>query len=392
MSDFPTTPLIKDFWRVNSYGYPSIFSPSEQSRNAWRTFCSFFDFKKYDELKQFWASDSAPWRLSSHAVESWKATFEEFGLLFVESGSNRISVTKGGDQLRAAGDSGNLDQFTWIGLNLLVRYPLRGVRRPKSETHGSSDLLLYRFFYAALLDLSGFVWWSELERILCRVFLTVNGPKAVADILRLRKDPRLLTMVPLPVSERHGVFYNSLNQVAVHAGMNHLTLGVDTQQENPYGASEPKRLHFIPSERGNLIRRVLNLDEPAPCTPTLLNVQKLPTAPKFETERDYFDYLGAAVPPWSEAAQPLVAINLQGDVVLILRNDTDYQLRDANSIRGVAATLCQLARGQRIILSHDKKWTYIVDDKNAVHPGEIVISVRRGRPITNFAPVAKLLG
>jgi hypothetical protein len=174
--------------------------------------------------------------------------------------------------------------------------------------------------------------------------------------------------------------------------MNHLLLGVDTQQENPYGSSEPKRLHFIPSERGNLIRRVLNLNEASPCAPNVLNVQKLPSAPNFDSELDYFGYLGAAVPPWSQQPRPLAAIELQGDVVFVLKQNTDYQLADAHSVRGAAAIFCQLARGQRVVLSHDQKWTYIVQEKSALPSNEIMLTVHRGRPISNFMPIAKLLG
>ncbi|HMN15372.1 MAG TPA: hypothetical protein PKD55_23895, partial [Bellilinea sp.] len=160
MTNFPRASRALDYWRVNSYGYPCYFSESEKSLEAWTTLLSFFDFAQYDALKQYWASPSAPRRLSSHAVESWKATFEEFGLLYVESGSNRITITPAGLQLREAAERNDQTEFAWIGLNLLLRYPLRGPRRPKSEAHKDSDLLLYRFWYAALLDLDGYIWWT----------------------------------------------------------------------------------------------------------------------------------------------------------------------------------------------------------------------------------------
>ena len=34
---------IKDFWRVNSYGYPNPFNPDAKSQEAWATFHSFYD-------------------------------------------------------------------------------------------------------------------------------------------------------------------------------------------------------------------------------------------------------------------------------------------------------------------------------------------------------------
>lgn len=109
----------------------------------------------------------------------------------------------------------------------------------KSDAHKDSDLLLYRFWYAALLDLDGYIWWTELERILCRVFQTSQTTDAINDIRTLRMNPELASHIDLPVAQRAGAFYNSLNQVAVHAGMNHLILGSD-DVECPYGVTEPK--------------------------------------------------------------------------------------------------------------------------------------------------------
>src|SRR6266567_407276 len=96
----PDTPLqTQDFWRVNSYGYPNPFNPDTKSQEAWATFCSFFshDNAAYTSLKAFWASSKAPRKLDGHAVESWKATFEEFGLLYVISRSNTITITPAGN-------------------------------------------------------------------------------------------------------------------------------------------------------------------------------------------------------------------------------------------------------------------------------------------------------
>lgn len=390
---FPRESRVQDFWRVNSYGYPCFFNENEKSQEAWKTLLSFFDFTDYEALKTHWSSADAPRQLSSQAVESWKATFEEFGILYVESRSNRITITPAGIQLREAAEREDRNEFAWIGLNLLLRYPLRGARRPKSETHRNSDLLLYRFWYAALLDLDGYVWWTELERILCRVFMTSQASDAVEDVRMLRKHPELIAQVSLPAAQRQGAFYNSLNQVAVHAGMNHLLLGgVDI--ECPYGVAEPKRQHFIKRDWMGMIRNALsNSGQSNQCATGGFAVARLPVAPRFGDEREYFDYLGAKVSQMAtHVTSSLASVVLQGERVLFLSEGDNYQILDKQTVSGAVALMCQLGRGQRIILSHDEQWTYLVEDKELVDAHTVKIRLRRGRPISNIRVIRTLRG
>ena len=378
---------------MNSYGYPCFFSESEKAQEAWNTLLSFYEFTDYEELKSYWASSEAPRRLSPHAVESWKATFEEFGLLYVESRSNRITITPAGSQLREAADRDDQSEFAWIGLNLLLRYPLRGPRRPKSEAHSDSDLLLYRFWYAALLDLDGYIWWTELERILCRVFHTNEGMDAIEDIRILRANPDFIGQVNLPATQRQGAFYNSLNQVAVHAGMNHLLLGGE-DAECPYGVTEPKRKHFIRRDWLGMIRRALSSNGGSDqCATGGSAIARLPAAPILRDENAYFEYLGARVTPMSATVDSsLSAVDLQGERVFMLSIGRHYELQSDTVITGPVATLCQLARGQRIILSHDERWTYLVEAKDLVDANHVSIRVRRARPITNIDVIRSLQG
>ena len=390
-NNFPTVARPHDFWRVNSYGYPGFFSDTEKSQEAWSTLLSFFDFSDYEELKKYWSSDIPSRKITSHAVESWKATFEEFGILYVETRSNLITITPAGMQLRDAANSGNETEFAWIGLNLLLRYPLRGPRRPKSEAHRDSDLLLYRFIYAALLDLDGYVWWPELERILCRVFWTGDAMSAVQDVKTLRADPSLITRVDLPVSQRQGAFYNSLNQVAVHAGMNHLLLGRDNVV-SPYGVTEPKGKHFIRSEWIGMIRRALsNNGSSDQCANGGLAIARIAAAPELISERAYFEYLGAEVTPMSLANTPtLSSVNLLGEVVFFLTLNDHYMHAAHNEIVGSVAALCQLAQGQRLILSHDEQWTYLVESKVLINANTVKVHIRRARPISNISVLQSL--
>lgn len=390
---FPKASRVQDFWRVNSYGYPCFFSEGVNSQEAWTTLLSFYEFTDYEALKSYWSSSQAPRRIKPHTVESWKATFEEFGLLYVESRSNRISITPAGQQLRETADRNDQSEFAWIGLNLLLRYPLRGPRRSKSAAHSDSDLLLYRFWYAALLDLDGYIWWTELERILCRVFHTNEGMDAIEDVRTLRANPELIAQVHLPASQRQGAFYNSLNQVAVHAGMNHLLLGSE-DAECPYGVTEPKRKHFIKRDWLGMIRRGLSSNGGSDqCATAGSAIARLPTAPLLHDEGAYFEYLGARVTPMSETvATSLSAIDLQGERVFILSIGTHYALQSDTVLIGPVAALCQLARGQRIILSHDERWTYLVETKNLVDANRVSVQIRKARPISNIDVIRSLQG
>ncbi|POR47041.1 hypothetical protein B0G62_12034 [Paraburkholderia eburnea] len=393
IGQFPRAARTSDFWRVNSYGYPCFFSESEKSQEAWTTLLSFFNFTNYDELKSYWSSTGAPRQLSSHAVESWKATFEEFGILYVESRSNRITITPAGAQLKDAADRGDKNEFAWIGLNLLLRYPLRGPRRPKSEAHRDSDLLLYRFWYSALLDLDGYVWWTELERVLCRVFLTNETIDAVEDIRTLRSHPELLTQINMPVGQRQGAFYNSLNQVAVHAGMNHLLLGGE-DMECPYGVTELKRRHFIRKDWLGMIRKALsNNGGSDQCATGGSAIARLPAAPMFSDENEYFSYLGAPVTPMNvHVTSALTSVVMQGERVFFLSEGESYKVLSGQDILGPVASLCQLARGQRIILSHDEQWTYLVEAKDLLDANVVKVRLRRARPISNIQVIRALRG
>ena len=390
---FPSASRISDYWRVNSYGYPCFFSEGEAASNAWATLMTFFDFDRYDKLKEYWDSPAAPWKLDHAAVESWKAAFEEFGLLYVLSRSNQITITPAGRQLKLAADKDDKNEFAWIGLNLLIRYPLRGPRRAKSAAHTNSNLLLYRSWYAALLDLDGYIWWSELERILCRVFNTDELAGAITDIKQLRSDPKLIAAVNLPVANRKGGFYNSLNQIAVHAGMNHLLLGQDGT-ECPYGVTEPKRRHFIKREWLGMIRAALSngggVDQ---CAAGGSAIARLPIAPVFSSEQEYFDYLGASVAPMvASGTTALSAVQLQGERVFILTEGAHYSRDEGSNIVGPVTMLCQLAKGQRIIVSHDERWTFLVELKELVDAARVRIHLRQARPITNINVIRAIQG
>ncbi|WP_031501158.1 hypothetical protein [Bryobacter aggregatus] len=400
MSQLPLQ--TQDFWRVNSYGYPNPFNRDTKSQEAWATFCSFYKYNKgsYSSLKAYWESTEAPRKLDSHAVESWKATFEEFGLLYVISRSNTITVTPAGDQFYEAAQRQNEQEFVWIGLNLLFRYPVKGPPRgrSKSAAHAEADILPYRFLHSAMRDLGDYFWWTELERIFCRVFLTSEANAAVSAIRRLRANPSALEEFTLPVDKRKGAFYNSLNQVANHAGMNHFAFMQDDESEH-YGPNESRRRHFINRDFLSLISVALgDAKTPSDCGASATYVDRLPTAPHFDDEQAYFDYLGALVPNMTATggSTGLQAITLSGDTVFILKVGEHFEAVSVAEyeriVQGSTLTLCRIARNHRIVLSTDSSWTYFVTGKDLVGPNTVKLSLRRARPITNMEPIKTLFG
>jgi hypothetical protein len=386
-----------DFWRVNSYGYPNPFNTDVKSQEAWATFVSFVDHEQvsYRELKQFWASAAAPRKIDSHAVESWKATFEEFGLLYVIGRSDRVIVTPAGHQILAAFKKDDVADFVWIGLNLLFRYPLQG--RPGGRRR-ASDILPYRFLYSAMRDLGDYFWFVELERILCRVFTLSEAKPAVEAIRKLRGNPSELDDFPVP-AEKKGAFYNSLNQVANHAGMNHFLLKQDNESEH-YATTESRRRHFINRSYLSIVSAALGdaLDK-SDCAQSALYVDRLPGAPSFADEQAYFDYMGAPVTSievLGSGGGPRT-IDLAGDKVFLLKAEKHFSSVISvpaykKLVQGKSLVFCRIARNHRIILSTDVNWTYLVIGKDLVGPDTVELTLRRAKPITSALPIEELFG
>lgn len=387
-------PPAADYWKVNSYGYPNPFSDIANAVQAWQTLLTFFEFSSYRKLKEFWASNAAPRYLDAHAVESWKATFEEFGLLYVLSGNDEIHITPAGAQYRGAAESKNVQEFVWVGLTLLLRYPLRGTRRPKGPRHEESDLLLYWFLYVAMRELGNYFWWSELERVLCKVFKVSEAPEALATIRGLRSGATEIGSLPLPVANRKGAFYNSLNQVVVHASM-YYELMDKTIDDSLYEIDTRERRHRILHKWNHLIDLALGgTAQVADCEDGGGLIARMPKAPDFDgDEQKYFDYLGAEVQPVPSATGEgtLPQVTIEGGLVSVLSEGIHYESKSQGEISGAIAVLCKLAVGQRVILGHDLARSFIVVEKKRQGASDLTVSVRRARPITNVSPIKDLL-
>jgi hypothetical protein len=374
-------------WRVNSYGYPNPFMPSQSAEKAWEMFVSFTKFNSYRGLKKHW--ESHPKRpVDSHAVESWKANFEECGIIYVLSGDDGIHITAGGRQLLAAAKANDDREFAWIGLNLLLRYPLRGNgRRSRGAEHNESDLLLYWFVLATLLELKGF-WHSELFRVLSAVFARDQAPKALEVVRGLRSRKVEISNYLDPSGGHSGAVYNAINQVMVKGSLNHMLFTSD-RRDSIFIGGESENFWHVREEFRDVVELALGGQAqqlPPGCGAGATLIQRLPGAPKFANEQSYFDYAGAPVQDLRIAisqthSEPAPAVQYGTDVVYLLTATTHFQRLDASRIVGPVHVLCVLAIGQRVLVDDELAFTYMVEDKVMDPTGQVTVMLRRARPI-----------
>lgn len=376
------------FWHVTSYGYPNPFSDDKNAKKSWAIFQSFAQNDSYQRIKDHWESLPVPERLSAHSIESRKASFEEFGLLYVLTGSDKVEITPGGRQLIAAGEAGDQDLFAWIGINLLMRFPLQGPPRSRVTANVDSAFPIYNFLFSALCELQNFVWFEELIRVLGKVTNLEGARLAVEQVRHLRAGTESFDNLE-PMPEIKGSYYNSMNQVLNHIGLAGLILtserGVSTG--TPYTLDRRDGLLSSASEIVRLAigERSANVEDDD-CVVSDQFINRMPTVPPFGTEEDYFRYLGAPVPDMGKARldveKSLPQVLFGQENVSVLTENVHYSTNGL-SISGDVATLCRVSRGQRLILSHDLEWTYKVKDKQRVEGGSVAVEITRSKPISN---------
>lgn len=383
--------MTPPFWTVASYGYPNPFG-DDNAKLSWEIFNSFVNQSSYQSVKDFWQSPENIRKLDHAAVESRKASFEEFGLLYVLNGSDNIVLTPGGQQLLAAAAAADEREFAWIGINLLFRFPLCGPPRRMNSSR-QANFLVYWFLWAALFDLDDHLLWPEFERVICLVQNQAEALEAVTKVRALRASPNSIESLPLPVANRAGKFYNSLNQVMVHASLYYQLFG-STKVSDPYGSGANVRHHGVVREFRDIVQLALgsgasgaSLD----CEQTGQFVSRIPSPPEFTNEIEYFSYLGASVPSMASASastnNPVPSLPMGLDSAPILTENHHYRLDAAGTITGDISTLCRLGRKQRVILSHDLKFTYKVQDKRRTADGHIELVVSKSKPIVSADPI-----
>lgn len=354
--------------------------------------------KGYRSLKRHWENhQSRP--VQPHAVESWKATFEEFGLLYVLSRSDDVVITPGGRQLLRAAAADDKREFAWTALNLILRYPVRGEagRRSRGDDLEQSDLLLYWYLHAALVELDGFSQ-QELFRVLAHVFRQSEAQAAVHLVRQLRAKSARISDYPDPSGGGSGGVYNALNQVLNHGSLNHM-LFTSSKEDSRHFADTRENWWFVRDEYRDLIELALGGQVqplPAGCATQASLMQRMPAAPTHADEQSYFNYIGAPVTPLATArahAEAVAASTVEygGKSVFLLTEGQHFTHGEANHIVGPVHALCLLAEERRVILSDDLQWTYMVEHKELAG-NEVVVRIRQARPIMDPDYVMSLFG
>jgi hypothetical protein len=373
------------YWRVASYGYPNPFGDAKAQR-SWLIFLSFVDRPSYQAVKDYWFSVEDARVLSPSALESRKASLEEFGLLYVLAGSDRVVITPGGRQLLAAAKARDEKTFAWVGINLLMRFPLHGPPRSRNAVNVASDFPIYGFIYTALCELQNSIWFEELVRVLSLVTDYDSAQAAIDEIRQLRGGEASFEGHP-PMPELKGAYYNSMNQVLNHVSLGGLILRSE-HESSPYPGDLTRR-ETLASGFSEIVRLAIGQrgeEAGDDCVTEDQFIRRMPVVPVFDDEAAYFAYLGARVPEMSssrmEVEEKLPQVLFGQENVSVLTEGVHYSI-GFETIFGDVATLCRVARGQRLILSHDTDWTYKVKDKRRIEEGMVSVVIARSKPISN---------
>ena len=376
------------YWKVNSYSYPNPFSGNAKAIEAWAIYESFLGHSSYfDRRKEY--EDSGK---NVSGIESWKAAFEEYGMLYVIGRSDEITITPVGEQMLTATQEDDYQQFVWVGLNALLRYPLKGPPRPKPKggaEQRNSNLLPYAFLMAALLDL-GYLWRAEIDYILCRAFTVTDAAQAIDDVKELRAGRKQLTDFPIEEHPKRGAFYNLINQVVFHLSMGLELLVIDKQEAYLQGDSLPYKYSINPAWKDLIEKALGGAALPGGCFVANSFVSRMPSSPGFANEQEYFDYLGAGVAPSSAAPASFSTASLGGTLVPVLVEGKDYTLLDTTTIRGTVEQFCQIPVGQRVIVGHNTKRTFSVEGK-VRDSNHIVLTLRPAKPLTLTPAISSIL-
>lgn len=194
--------MTHDFcWFTSSIGFPDFFSTNGKSRELADFFLKFADAadagRTYKEAKALFGD------LDPAQVETKKAAFQEFGLLYVFPRSNQISLTPAGRQLRAilatpTTRAMRRKMVLELLCACLCRYqfsnPLPvGGHRYRDRTD-STDVLPYAAFYRIILTLDGYVTESELRQVVFGIRTMSQVSEAIQHIQRTRELRRPVDM------------------------------------------------------------------------------------------------------------------------------------------------------------------------------------------------------
>ena len=288
-----------------------------------------------------------------------------------------------------------------MGRGRISFFAIRRGGEPGRGAHGvefdQSDLLLYWFLHAALVELDG-LWHHELFRVVAHVFRRADAQPAVDLVRQLRSGRADINHHADPSGGQSGGVYNSLNQVLVHGSLNHM-LFTRSREDSPYLPGTKENWWHLRDQFRDLIELALGGQGPplpAGCAARASLMQRMPGAPSHADEQAYFDYMGAAVTPLAEAqahaaANAAPVADVEGLAVFLLSEGVHFTRLDANRIVGPVHALCVLAEERRVIVSDDLERTYMVEHKELTGT-EVLVRLRGARPIIDGDYVSSLFG
>jgi len=352
-------------WNIQSISYPNPFGERE---TEWRKLEKFVGFESYAKSREALTPREHQRRTK---VETMKAAYESFGLLWVDG--DKIRVTPGGRQYIDAVQSGNQEEAAWIGLNLLLRCPLAGPRG--NWTHPDSDLPIYWGILAVMLDADGELYWEELGRALAWVTAREDLRQAVDTVLAMRSSTLSLSEVEPLGDHHHGNLYNRLNMAMYHVGLGRMLTERDSDPRYVEQGGKRRVDRIRNGWQRQLIETALGGAVNCDSLPTGSWVDRVPAALDAADVEERFEILGAAVPPPQPA--PTVASARLGDDMTWMVDPARVPVSGMR-ITSSPTVVCGMAVGHRVALRGEAQRTFIIKNKQLAGDGvEVVLRPAR---------------
>jgi hypothetical protein len=360
-------------WTIQSISYPN---PLADGHTEWEKLERFVGFDSYAEAREALTPKD---HQKKTLVETSKAAYESFGLLWVDG--DRIRVTPGGRQYIEAVRSRDKEEAAWVGLNLLLRCPLAGPRQ--NWTNGDSDLPIYWGVLAAMMDVGGEIYWEELGRVLAAVTARADLRQAVESIRALRSGNLRLDQVEPPGDHHHGDLYNRLNMAMHHVGLGRM-LTVKMNDDRYVDEGGKRRVDRIREGwQRPLVETALGGGASCGARPVADWVDRVPASIDATSIEERFAILGATVPP-RPTGERVAAIRLNGDMTWMV--DPARVTVSGTRVVGPPTEMCGMATGHRVALRGSYEKTFIVQSKQLATDGVEVI-LRPARRITDATRV-----
>ncbi len=285
-------------WFTSSIGYPDFFATSGNPAELAQSFLELGHAAKsglsYEKSKKLFEE------LNPHQVETKKAAFQEFGLLYVVPRSDVLSLTPLGEQVLSFCSKNRRSKVAQKDLLValiwgLSRYqfsnplPVGGNSADYRARAASTDVRPYLAGYWLLHRLNGILTASELRGAVFALKHMRDLPAAAKTIARARENRQMLSPHP-GMPERHGTAENLKIYFMAHLGAaNHVVRA--QSRDIVYKAND--QVYELTRIGRDVTQLILNNQWPnwksAQITP--------PVAVRFQTVDEYFQRgVGAACP------------------------------------------------------------------------------------------------